>query len=89
MKKFILILLILTCFQSGFGQILSDMLEEILPSVVTVGMFKTQALKQILGARGDASVSELAYRKALKTRAFSLDFIKKTRYITENFMELT
>lgn len=89
MKKYILIFTILTCFQSGFGQTPSDMLEEILPSVVTVGVFKTQDLKQILGARGDASVSEVAYRKVLKTRAFSLEFIRKRRYITANFMELT
>lgn len=77
MRKYILILLNLTCFKSGFGQTPSDMLEEILPSVVTAGVFKTQALKQILRARGNASVSEVAYRQALKTRAFRLNLSGK------------
>lgn len=65
MKKLLTIAISFVLQLSSFGQTNSDMLEGILPSVVTVGVFKTQVLKQILGSRGDASVSEVAYRKAL------------------------
>jgi S1-C subfamily serine protease len=65
MKNLLLMTTFFVLSFSSFGQTNSDMLEGILPSVVTVGVYKTQVLKQILGSRGDASVSEVAYRKAL------------------------
>lgn len=65
MKNLLIIAILFVLSLSSFGQTNSDMLEGILPSVVTVGVYKTQVLKQILGSRGDASVSEVAYRKAL------------------------
>ena len=48
----------------AMAQNASDMLENVLPSVVTVAVFKTDAGKQALGFRGE-QVDEMAYEKAL------------------------
>ncbi|MBN1186404.1 MAG: trypsin-like peptidase domain-containing protein [Bacteroidales bacterium] len=60
------ILIVVALFLCGhiFGQSTSDMLESVLPSVVTVAVFKTEAGKQTLGFRGE-QIAEQAYEKAL------------------------
>lgn len=46
------------------GQQISEMLEEVLGSVVTIGVYKTSVAKEILGFRGE-QISEIAYEKVL------------------------
>lgn len=57
-------LLFLFPFLAGYTQTPSDMLENVLSSVITVGVYKTDFAKKTLGFRG-ASLSEVAYEKAL------------------------
>jgi S1-C subfamily serine protease len=57
-------LLFLFPFLAGYAQTPSDMLENVLSSVITVGVHKTDFAKKTLGFRG-ASLSEVAYEKAL------------------------
>jgi S1-C subfamily serine protease len=58
------VMLILFPFITGYTQTPSDMLENVLSSVVTVGVHKTDYAKKTLGFRGSA-LSEIAYEKAL------------------------
>jgi S1-C subfamily serine protease len=57
-------LLFLFPFLAGYTQTPSDMLENVLSSVITVGVHKTDFAKKTLGFRG-TSFSEVAYEKAL------------------------
>jgi len=65
MKKLIAIsLVLLVTFSVSFSQNTSDMLEDAIGAVVTVGVYQTEIAKQALGFRGEAA-SESAYQKAL------------------------
>ncbi len=64
MKKLYLLLLCGIMTFSTVGQSLSDVLEDALASVVTVGVFKTDYAKHAMGFRGE-SAPEMAYKKAL------------------------
>jgi S1-C subfamily serine protease len=57
-------LLFLFPLLAGYAQTPSDMLENVLSSVITVGVHKTDFAKKTLGFRG-TSLSEVAYEKAL------------------------
>lgn len=67
MRRFTLLAGLLIGFFSlkSVAQDAADVLENSLGAVVTVAVFKTQEIKQILGTRGGAPFSEDAYRKAL------------------------
>ena len=58
------VLLILFPFITGYTQTPSDMLENVISSVITVGVYKTDFAKKTLGFRG-TSISGIAYEKAL------------------------
>jgi S1-C subfamily serine protease len=64
LRSILPVLLILFPFITGYTQTPSDMLENVLSSVVTVGVHKTDFAKKMLGFRG-AALSEVAYEKAL------------------------
>lgn len=65
MKKIVSILAILfLSLNISFAQQISDMLEDAIGAVVTVGVYQTEIAKQALGFRGEAA-SESAYQKAL------------------------
>jgi len=57
-------LLFIFPFLAGYTQTPSDMLENVLSSVITVGVYKTDYAKKTLGFRG-TSLSVVAYEKAL------------------------
>ncbi len=59
----ILAMLLISCSLS-FSQNISDMLENAIGAVVTVGVYKTELASHALGFRGEAA-SETAYQKAL------------------------
>ncbi|MFC2107094.1 S1C family serine protease [Bacteroidota bacterium] len=65
MKKLISIsIIVLLSMNIAFSQQVSDMLEDAISAVVTVGVFKTELAKTALGFRGEAA-TETAYQEAL------------------------
>lgn len=65
MKKIILLSIVMFAWCSfSFAQTVSDMLENSLGAVVTVGVYQSEFAKTALGFRGEAA-SETAYQKAL------------------------
>ena len=56
----------LTFVLQGNSQSIPDMLEKSLTGVVTVAVYKTQAANQVYGFRGEVSIPEKAYQKALE-----------------------
>ena len=64
MRIKILIILISLISATTYGQSVSDMLENTIGAVVTVGVHKTTFAKQSMGYRGE-SAPDIAYEKAL------------------------
>ncbi len=65
MKKSIIIILVaLFSGTTMFAQNIPEMLEDVIGSVVTIGVYKNDLAKNALGFRGEAA-TEIAYQKAL------------------------
>ena len=64
--KRVLVLLFLAFHLHGFSQTtISDILENTLAGVITVGVYETTIEKQQLGFRGESQISQKAYERAL------------------------